>query len=144
MTNKPSSSIKPTVDTRYHIDYAWWEKSGEDLYTYKLSHLPAEQRERLQNGEDARVIDAVDPETGEVRRLDALGVALHQAAQAEGFISPQVSMVDNIFRIFLTNGNRPLSPNELAPLIGKSATVILKTISGVRVYKGIRPSGEHE
>lgn len=140
VANKPSSLIKPTVDTKYHIDYEWWEKSDEDLHTYKISHLPPEQREQLLNAEEGRVVDTVDTETGEVIPLDALGLALRQAAKDPTFISPHAAVVDNVFRVFLANGNQPLSPNELAVLMGRQASVILKTLSGVRVYKGIRPA----
>lgn len=138
----PSGIFKPTLDTRYHIDYSWWEKSGEDLRTYKLSHLPPDVRERLTKEVDERVVDTVDPDTGEVRELDALGLALQQAAKDPTFISPQVAMVDNVFRVFLANGNQPLSATELAALINRQASVILKTLSGVRVYKGILPINE--
>lgn len=140
VASKPSSLIKPTIDTPYHIDYEWWEKSEEDLYTYKISHLPPEQREQLASAVEGQVVDTVDPETGEVLPLDALGLALRQAAKDPAFISPHAAVVDNVFRVFLANGNQPLSPNELAHLIGRPASVILKTLSGVRVYKGIRPA----
>jgi hypothetical protein len=41
--------------------------------------------------------------------------------------------------VFLANGNTPMTPKELGDAIGRSPTVILKTVSGGRVYKGIRP-----
>lgn len=137
---KPSTLIKPTLDTRYHIDYSWWERSdAEDLRTYLLSHLLPEQRDRFSQGMPDRLVDFVDPETGEVRQLDELGIALQLAAKDENFINPHTSLVDSIFRVFLSNGNQPLSPNELENLTGRSASLILKTLSGGRIYKGIRP-----
>ena len=33
-TGKPGFLIKPTLETKFHIDYSWWEKSSEDLRTY--------------------------------------------------------------------------------------------------------------
>lgn len=136
---KPSALIKPTVDTKYHIDYSWWERSGEDLRTYLLSHLLPEQRERLTQTHDERVIDFIDPDTGEVFRVDELRLAIQLAAKDANFITPQTSVVDSIFRVFLANGNVPLSATELAEIIGKPAALILKTVSGSRIYKGIRP-----
>ncbi len=139
MQHKPSALIKPTLDTTYHIDYHWWERSGDDLRVYKLSHLPPEQRERISASGEDRVIDYIDPETGEVSQLGELELALQLAASDPDFINPHTSVVDCIFRVFLANGNAPLSPNQLGDLIGRSPSTILKTISGARVYKGIRP-----
>ena len=136
---KPSALVKPTLETLYHIDYGWWERSGEDLRIYRLGHLSPEDRERLSQDTENRVVDFVDPNTGEVFQLDELGLALQRAASAPDFINPHVAVVDNVFRVFLANGNQPLTPNVLAERIGRPASLILKTISGARVYKGIRP-----
>lgn len=142
-TGKPSALIKPTLDTRYHIDYSWWERNtSEDLRTYLLSHLLPEQRDRLSQSVSDTTIDYIDPETGEVTRLDEMTLALQQAAQDENFINPHTSLVDSIFRVFLANGNQPLSPVALEELTGRSAALILKTLSGGRIYKGIRPVQE--
>jgi hypothetical protein len=137
---KPSLLIKPTLETHYHIDYSWWERNNkEDLRIYLLSHLPPEIRERMAQQEAGSVIDYIDPETGEVRTLDELGRALQDAAQAPDFINPYTSVVDSIFRVFLANGNKPMTPRELADAIGRPAASILKMLSGAQVYKGIRP-----
>lgn len=140
MQQKPSALIKPTLDTTYHIDYSWWERSDDDLRVYQLSHLSQEQRDRLSSGDgEDRLVDFVDPETGEVTQLNELALALQLAARDPNFINPQISVVDNIFRVFIANGNAPLSPNQLGEMIGRPPSTILKTLSGVRVYKGIRP-----
>lgn len=140
MQQKPSALIKPTLDTLYHIDYSWWERSEEDLRTYLLSHLSAEQRERLNAGQNDALIDFVDPETGEVTRVDELHFALQNAARQPDFITPHTSLVDGIFRVLIANNNRPTSSNELSSQLSRPAATILKMLSGNRVYKGIRPT----
>jgi hypothetical protein len=132
-------AAKPTIDTKYSIDYNWWEQNREDLRTYLLSHLLPEQRERLSQTTETRVVDRVDPETGEVTQLDELQLAIQTAAEDPNFINPHTSLVDSIFRVYMANGNQPLSPRELEEQTGRSASVILKTLSGGRIYKGIRP-----
>src|SRR5271154_6314178 len=112
MQQKPSALIKPTLDTTYHIDYNWWDHN-EDLHTYLLSHLAAEQRERISQSTEAKVIDYIDPETGEGTALDELQLAIQTAAHEPDFINPHTSVVDSIFRVFLANGNKPLSSKEL-------------------------------
>jgi len=137
---RPSALVKPTKDTKYHIDYSWWDRQeDEDLRVYLMSHLLPEQRERISQSEEGRTVDYIDPDTGEVFRYDELQLSLQQAAEDPEFINPHTSLVDSIFRIFLKNNNAPLSPAELESYIGRPASTILKTLSGRRIYKGIRP-----
>jgi len=136
---KPSALVRPTLETRFHIDYGWWERSSDDLRTYLLSHLMPEQRERLaQDGEEA-VIDYIDPDTAEVKQLDALHLAIQEAARDPSFINEHTAMVDGIFRVFLANNNTPQTPVEIAIYTQRDAETILKTLSGRQIYKGIRP-----
>ena len=145
MPPKPNAFIKPTLDTRFHIDYDWWERSpGEDLRIYLLSHLQPEQRERLGQGADgdSHLLDYIDPETGEVFQANALDLALRMAAQEESFINLETSLVDSVFRVLLRNGNTPVSSRELEAQTGRPAQTILKMLSGAQIYKGIRPHTE--
>lgn len=136
---RPSALAKNDQDTKFHIDYDWWATTGK-LRMYLLSHIQDEdERERLTASEEGALVDYVHPETGEVFKYDELNLALQRAAQESDFINPQASMVDNIFRVFLKNGNQPLTPRELEAAVGKPSNTILKTIGGTRVYKGIRP-----
>lgn len=136
---KPSALIKPTLDTQFHIDYDWWKRTPDDLRTYLLSHLPSEQRERLSQAAPDQVVDYIDPETGEVFQLDELRLAIQRAAEDPNFINEHTSLVDGIFRVFLKHNNTPMTPNELAKFTGRPAETILKTLSGKRIYMGIRP-----
>ncbi len=131
--------IKPTLRTRFYIDYDWWQRSQEDLRIYLLSHIQPEQRERLARNSKDAWIDFIDPDTGEVFRMDELTFAIRQAVLASDFINPQTSLVDSVFRVFLANNNDPQTPLQLAELTGRSATTILKTFGSTRIYKGIRP-----
>ncbi len=136
---RPGALAKANQDTQFHIDYHWWQTPAQ-LRSYLLSHIPDEaDRERISQSDEGKMVDFVHPETGEVFRSDELNLALQQAAQQPDFINPQASVVDNIFRVFLKNGNKPLTPRELETYVGKSASVILKTIGGTKIYNGIRP-----
>lgn len=137
---KPSAIVKPTLETRYHIDYSWFERSGEDLRTYLLSHLSPDQRERLSQTTETREVDYIDPETGEVSKLDELQLAIRSASLDSDFINPHTAVVDSIFRVFLANGNKPVNSQQISEYIGRPASLVLKTLSGGRVYKGIRPT----
>lgn len=138
---KPSALVKPTLETKFHIDYSWWERSKDDLRTYLLSHLLPEQREQLTQADgEEQLIDYIDPETAEVRQLDALQVAIQEAAQDPAFINEHTSTIDSVFRVFIANGNTPQTPVELAQRTQRDADVILKTLNGRQIYKGLRPT----
>jgi hypothetical protein len=75
-----------------------------------------------------------------VRRLDALQHAIAQAANDPNFLSEHTPLVDAVFRVFLANGNKPLSAEELSRYLPRrSPQLILRTLSSPTVYKGIRP-----
>ena len=85
------------------------------------------------------MVDFVDPETAEVFQLDELRLAIQLAAKDPEYITPQTPLIDSIFRVFLKNNNAPLTPKEIADQIERSPTTILKTIGGMKIYKGLRP-----
>jgi len=138
-TNIASKRVRPTLDTRFHIDYDWWEHEGRDLRVYLLSHLPAQQREFFAQYRDTEDVDWIDPVTAEVSKVDALQRALREASQQPDFITPHLSLVDAVFRVFLANDNIPLTPYELSERIGRPPMTILRTLAGTTVYKGLRP-----
>jgi hypothetical protein len=62
----------------------------------------------------------------------------HCALQ-DDYLTPQTTLVNAVFRVFLSNGNLPLTPVELGEKLNRPPRMILRTLSGARVYKGIRP-----
>ena len=131
--------IKPNIQTRFYIDYAWWKTSRDDLHIYLLTHLSQDQQLQLEHRDLHEVFDYIDPTTGEVLQLDTLGLALKESSKSEDFISEHIGLIDSVFRALLVKGNKPLNALELAEITGRDAQTILKTIGGVRVYRGIRP-----
>lgn len=135
---RPGGLSATNMDTRFHIDYGWWEKQQGELRNYLLTHISDLQlRDQLKQTSSDKTHDFVDPETGEVFPLNALELALKRESLKEDFINQHVSLVDNVFRVFIANGNTPLSPRELEPIVGKPASLIHKTIGGTTIYKGI-------
>jgi hypothetical protein len=82
----------------------------------------------------------VDPETAEVKQMDGLQlIVTSHCARQDDFLTDHTTLVDAVFRTLLANGNIPISTNELAKFLGRSPEMILRTLAGPRVYKGIRP-----
>lgn len=133
--------FRPTVETRFHIDYDWWDKSGRSFRLYLRDQLCEECRERFTNYLDTEDVDWVDPDSGEVRRTDALRECLRtRCANDVDYINERLPLTSACFRVFLANNNTPLSPNELHQFLPwKSADSILRTLAGDTVYLGLRP-----
>ncbi len=138
--NRARQLVRPTLETKFHIDYQWWDRAGRDLEVYLRSHLCPEHQKAFEEKASDVLVDHVDPETAEVTRVPGIQHALitHCSKQPE-YITPQTSLVNAVFRIFLANGNTPLSALELGERLGRPPQVILRTLTGRRVYKGIRP-----
>jgi hypothetical protein len=137
-----SQLVKPTLQTKFHIDYDWWDRESRALRVYLQSHLCPEHQAAFAAYEGEALVDSVDPETGEVERLEGLQYALRShCVRQPDFLTAHTSLVDAVFRVFLANGNQPLTPEELAERINRpgQGLTILRTLSGQRVYKGLRP-----
>jgi hypothetical protein len=134
------SLVKPTLQTRYHIDFDWWMKNDRDWRVYLYSILCTEHQKSFEAADGDTLVDWVDPETAEVQRVDGLQhVLISHCARQPGFITEHTTLVDAVFRLFLANGNAPMNSIELGERLGRPAETVLRTFSGLRVYKGIRP-----
>ncbi len=133
--------IKPNLETKFHIDFDWWERQGRDLRVYLQSHLCPECKMIFTHHRGSEEVDWIDPDTAEVTRVDALWQSLRTHCWHESdFITESTPLTDAVFRAFLANGNVPLSAIELHEILGRrTATTILRTLGGRKIYKGIRP-----
>jgi hypothetical protein len=137
---KRASLAKPTLQTRFHIDFDWWSKNDRDWRVYLRSNLCPEHQQAFADLNTEVKVDWVDPDTAEVQRVDGLQhVLISHCAKQEGFITQRSALVDAAFRLFLANGNSPMNSIELGERLGRPPIIILKTLSGLRVYKGLRP-----
>jgi len=140
---KRYSLVTPTLETPFHIDFEWWRQNDQEWRVHLRSSLCPEHQEKFADVSGDEQVDWIDPETAEVQRVDGLqNILISHCAQSEDFITTRTSIVEAIFRIFLANGNMHLTPRELGERLNRPAVTILRTVSGVRVYKGIRPCPE--
>ncbi len=131
---------KPTLQTKFHIDFDWWSQSDQDWRVYLQSLLCPEHQQAFANFQGDISIDWVDPETAEVQRVDGLqNILITHCAKQPGFITDRTTIVDALFRIFLSNGNEPLTPLQMGERLGRPPLTILNLLSGRQVYRGIRP-----
>ena len=134
------SLLKPTIKTPFHIDFEWWKQNERDWHVFLRSLLCAEHQEAFVNVEEDEMIDWVDPQTAEVKLVDGIQHALmSHCALLPDFSGDHTAIVEAVFRIFLVNGNIPMSAEDIAKKLNRPADTILRTISGPRVYRGLRP-----
>ncbi len=140
--NEPKrfSLVKPSQDTPFHVDFDWWRTTDNNWRVYLHDCLCSEHQAMFQNLEDENWVDWVDLETAEVKRVDGLQhVLMTHCARQPGFLTSNTTLVDAVFRAFLSNGNETMSPKELSLQINRPAETILRTLTGPQVYKGLRP-----
>lgn len=140
LEKKKFSFVKPDLDTPFHIDFEWWMKNDSNWRVFLHSCLCSEhQVQYIDNGQDSW-LDWVDPHTGAVKQIDGLqSILINHCAKQPTFITQNTTVVDAVFRILLAGGNSPMSVNEMASAINKPASMILRTLSGGTVYRGLRP-----
>ncbi len=137
---KRISLVKPTIQTPFKIDFDWWQQNDRDWRVYLRNYLCPEHQAAFAKVDIFDEVDWVDPETAEVQRVEGLQhILITHCAKDISFITMQSTLVDSVFRLFLANGNTPLTPEQMSEELGRDASIILRTLSGPRVYKGIRP-----
>lgn len=137
---KRMSLVKPMLHTPFQIDFNWWAKNDRDWRVYLRSNLCPEHQKLFEHVDLAEQVDWVDTVTAEVQRVDGLQhILITHCAKQPGFIPEHSTLVDAAFRLFLANGNTPMNSIELGERLGRPAEIVLRTLTGGRVYKGMRP-----
>ena len=134
------SLLKPSIQTPFRIDFDWWEQNDRDWHVYMRSLLCPDHQLSLNDVQEDTLIDWIDPLTAEVKQVDGIQHALisHCAMQPD-FVNPHTAMVEAVFRVLLANGNQPMSAADLSKKLNRPADIILRTLTGPRIYRGLRP-----
>jgi hypothetical protein len=137
---KRFSLVKPTLNTPFHIDFEWWKEHDNNWRVFLQSYLCPEHQVAFSGADTQTWIDWIDPETAEVRTVDGLQHTLMaHCAKQENFVTQNTTLVDSVFRVLLAQGNEPMTPIQLGEAINRPPETILRTFSGMQVYKGVRP-----
>lgn len=135
--------LRPDINTKIHIDYDWWAEHSRNVRVLIWEQLCPECKDKFGTDTDTGDIDWVDPDTGEITIIDGLTYSLRECcSRREDYITGTTPVAASIFRVFIANGNTPLSAAELHDKIGRSdALSILRVLLGrqMRTHYGIRP-----
>lgn len=134
-------ALRVTVDTKFHIDLRWWERQRRDIRILMRDLLCAECRETVGSLSESRTVDVVDPDTAEVTQVDVIWEAIRACCSSRpDYITMDTPLLDSIFRVFVANGNKPLSVRELYARLDKTPPeTMLRVLTKGQVYLGIRP-----
>ena len=134
-------ALRPTAETKFHIDFSWWEKQNKDIRVFMRDVLCPECREAVASLPDGETVDMIDPETAEVTQVDVTWECIRACCGLKpDYITSDAPLLDSIFRTFLANGNKPLSILTLHELLDKRPPdTILRMLTKGRIYMGIRP-----
>ena len=116
-----------TTKTKFFLDLNYWERTGRN-FREELYSVLCDECKQMYTLEEIRLVDHVDPETGQVSRMDALlDCASDVCADSAEFMNPRIPLTRAIFRAFIAAGNSPQTPEEIYARIKKgSPQVILK------------------
>ena len=133
--------VKPSLDTKLHINFDWWKERGANFRVVLQSRLCDECREKYASLGAVGEIDWIDPDTAEITRVDGLWHSLRTCCSHKpNYITEQTPLAETTFRVLLANDNTPLTPVELQRIIGKrTPEAILTAQAGKQVYMGIKP-----
>jgi hypothetical protein len=135
--------FRPTENTKFHIDYAWFEKNGQDVKVLIFKCLTPEQQERFADSQTSELYDYIDVMTAEVTQVDpVLHTIRTQNVNDPNFITSRTPVAEAAFRVFLVNNNQPLTPLEMAARMNRRPAEILAQLGSRAVYNGIRPVAE--
>jgi hypothetical protein len=132
---------RPTTQTPFHVDWQWWIEHDPN-YRYALfEQLCEECRQRFPSPANVSEVDWIDPDTAEVTRADALMMCLQQyCVNDTNYVNQFLPLAAAVFRVFMQNGNRPMTPEELHEIIfWRPAKTILRLIGGRQTHYGVRP-----
>lgn len=135
---KTSALKRVTPETRFYIDYEWWDKSELDLKSYINTRLSLDEEINLES--ESEEVDLVDANTGEVVKVDGFQYLIQTYfEQLPEDFATRTSLVDAVFCVLLANANQPMTANEIAEKVDRPTATIIKTIGGPKIYQGIRP-----
>lgn len=134
-TKIPSISIV-SPDTRFYIDYDWWQASNRSLQSYLQTSLGNDIT--IENSVED--IDLIDSKTGEVKQVSGFEFTVQRIlSELPTNYMERLSLIDRCFFTLLRNGNRPMTISELSEEVGRDPDTIIRTLKPPRVYRGLRP-----
>jgi hypothetical protein len=125
------------AQSTYHIDMDWYQEQGRSFALLATSRLSPSSPMKIPKSKTA-----------------LLNTIRQQSSKKEGFITPDLPLMEMIFRLFLTSGNQPLALEEIRERLEQCLSETgahrdlsipkLKRIIEHDRYYGLRPVAQTE
>ena len=102
-----SKEMPTPSEAKWTIDLKWLENNKRDFSILARDTLCAKCRKKLKS------------DTTELKPSDILKAVQSCCSKADDFITPGLPFQESIFRVFLANGNKPLTLEELGEQMNK-------------------------
>jgi hypothetical protein len=96
-----SKGVTTPSEAQWTIDLNWLKTHQRSFSTLARSSLCEKCRKKLK------------ADTAEANPADILKTIQNCCSKSDNFISPRIAFQESIFRVFLANGNKPLTLEEL-------------------------------
>jgi hypothetical protein len=129
------------LTTRYHISLEWWQRRGRNLRLYLADMLGDVDDSEVPADE---LLDHIDPDTAEVRRLDPLWVrVLLERTRRPDYITASTPMAHAVLRALIETANEPMTVVEMQRRIGRGTPeTLLRLMRTARNEYGVVPVTE--
>lgn len=122
------------VRPQYCIDLDWYQQNGRSFSTLAESRLCPKCRKRLKPTEE------------KLSGTELLATFRDCCSKTRGFIAREQPVLESAFRLFLSNGNKPLDMEELGRQLSErrggdtasTSTELLSRLLGNDRYYGLR------
>jgi len=94
-------------ETRWFIDVAWYQQNNRSLSVLAQNHLCPKCAKQLSD------------KGKEIPLNNLLATIKNCCSQTPDYINSQLPIMESIFRLFLANGNQPLSTEELGSQVSE-------------------------
>ena len=72
-------AARVSIDTKFHIEFEWWDKQNKDIRVFMQELLCPESREAVSASSPEQTADVVDMETAEVTQVGPTWEAIRDA-----------------------------------------------------------------
>jgi hypothetical protein len=97
------TEIVESAGPRWNIDLKWLEHNGRSFTTMTKNYACPHCRSQVKDGKAQKTFSVIKD----------------CCSKKEGFFTPLSPILDSTFRLFLANGNQPLSMEEITQELGK-------------------------
>lgn len=135
---------RPTVNSYFHVDWDWFRRNKLGIKSLVHNQLCPQCLREFSEGVEVQDVDYIDPETGEVFKINNLWEAILAHCQWQpNYLDNNMPLNQRILRVFLASNNEPMTVKALARELGLyDPNFLLRVLMASGVQNGVVPVRE--